>query len=691
MISHSKIKLFMTLLLLIFPITLVSPLEINVTYDLNSNTLEKGRILTFNQINITSDQNVNITFKIKLDNYEVFKKDLNLNANVPKVLNGLSFNVNDFYKKYHLLIYDKNGNLLKDVNGDLYVYYLNSKKCKLDDYIIEEDDDTELSIKFKDENEDLDKILEIYLDNDLEKDYEFDDEIEKDLSVDMDELYKKVSCKIKIKGNNKYIYSKELPVLIYDIDKLTFDFDEYDKLEVKTDDFDLSNKQNKIELKISIGDYDYEFEWYNKTSVSDFTIDLFNNDEIKDDEDKIDLIKDLLEDFTSDDGIEINYDLTLYLYNNSREIDHKDVFSDETYYVKDFPEDKSVEFSGKNDFKLEVLDYNQTIEQFSYFTGKVLVKAKEGNDFDVKVCMAIEGNSYCKTVTLDEDDDEDEEKVVELSKYIEKTGNYKVVFYAYDEDDSKIIWKTKEFNVKSVKGINLEILNQVLVGFKGETKTLKVQVENPSNSNLNVNLIVRCGDEVNTKKVSLKAGERKIVEIPIKLSEECNGKVEANVKTLNNENTFSIIIKEKNNEKNAEEKETKGTSKKFEETEKEENVCFVREDLIYSKKDNLSFKIIANNGSEINIEYNDEVITVVPSNFVSKGENIVTVIRKTDDVIMDNLRITCKKDGEKKTTEVTVYFYKKEKPWYKDTSKVILASAITSAVLILIIAFLLFI
>ncbi len=678
-----NLRVILLPLLLIALIPAVFSLNINLTYKIDSNTVEKGQNLTFNLINITSDEDINVTFQIKFDNSKVFEENLSLKANQPKLINNVKIKVDDFYKKFYLLVYNKSNNqLLKNVSGNIYVYYLTTKRCKLDDYIIKEDDNAKLSLKFRDENKNLNKRLEIYLDNDLEKKYDFDDEIEKELDLDMDDLYESVKCKVKVKDTGKYIYSKELPVLVYNIDKPSFEFEDYDKLKVKLKDFDLSNKNNKVKFKISVADYDYNFEWDNKTSLDDFTINLFENDEIKDNEDKIDLIKELLEELTSKEGIEIDYDLTLYLYKDNKEIDSKDVFLDESYYTKDFPKDENIKLSDNNDFKMDVLSYNKTIEQFDYFTAKLLLKAKKGNDFDVKVCMAIDGDSYCKTVTLDEDDEDKKEKIIELSKYMEKPGNYKVVFYAYDEDNSRIIWKTENFEVKPVKAVILNVLNQILVGYENETKNLKVQLENPSTLKLNVNLVAKCGNEMVTKTISLNPEERKVIEIPIKLKEDCDGFVKANVKMLQSNNEFSVLVR----------KPLKSSSNETQISKNKETLkCTVPFDLIYSKGDNLSFKVVASNGSKVTIMYNDNLVTVVPSTFISKGENTVTVLRKTDDTIIDNLEIICEKNGENKTTEITIYFYKKEKPWYKDTNKIILASAVTSAVLILIIAFLLFI
>jgi hypothetical protein len=663
-LNYLKFKQARLILLFIsiFLINSLFSINVNYNYSLN-NVIEKGKNLTISYLNISFDQNFTGKLNIFLDSNKVYEKDINNKKEV--YLSHLSFKIDQIYEKLIFKILDNDSKLVSQKEEKLYIYYFLNKLCEVkDDKIIKKDEDLKVKIKFKNEDE-LDKEVYLYLDGSEEKDYSYDDKLDKETKLNVDDLVKEFKCKVLITEDdiNKEIYNFSQKILVYDIDPLSFDFDDEETLEVNTEDFDLSNEENKVVIKLSLEDHDYVFEFENKTSIDDFDFNIFDNDEIKDDEDKIKLIKDLLEDLSSNEGVEISYKVKLYLYNNGSLVDDKEVL-DENYYLKNYEDEGSIEFDESgNDFSLEILEFPQEAQIMDKLNAKVLAKLKDGKDFNLKVCMAFNGESYCKSVYLEED--EEEKKEVEFSIDIPKDikpGDYKVYFYAYDEDNDKILWKSKDIKIKAKKAVKIIVDNQVLIGKEGETKNLELNVENLYDDTLTTTLTVECGDQFIKKSITLKKGEIKRLNIPLKIEENCNGKVYSNVKMVDSENEFSIIV-----HKNKEITKEENKSNKIEEENKEKNIemfyCKVNKDLIYSDKDLDYLTIQAPLHTKVNISFDREKLIVNPYSFEikDKNEKQIKIIRNSDDKIVDIIKITCKKDNKEIEKDVIVYFKEKSK------------------------------
>jgi hypothetical protein len=546
---------------------------------------------------------------------------------------------------------------------NFYVYDLDYYYIKLEDPIIEEDEDSDLKIKFK-FNDELDKKVYIYLDNSEEKDYSFNKEIDKTVSLDFDGLYKEVKVVVKLDDNGKTIFERIIPVLVYNIDDIKFEFDDYETLSFETDEFELSNKNSKVEIKINLEDLTIEKKYENVGNVGDFDINIFEN---LNDEDKIKLLEDLLYDL-SDGKIEVDYKIKIYFYNDSsltNLIDYKEI-KDDSYEIKDYDSYK-LQTDDSFDIKLDVLEYNNTINSYS----KIHVKTKTKVDFgsedkvDVKTCVLFNNLKRCKTENFEED--ELEEKVFDF--YLDvgevEEGEYNLIIYAKDDDDKNIIWKIKRVYVDNKDTVLIKIDTPYLLGKEGETKYIKIELRNLDNNDLNGKIILNYNGKTQIKEFNLKEKEQKTITIPVKLEESGEIIIRVDgVKTImyNNKIDVNVIKKEINTQKENEKKEKNNEVDQKKLSNKEEvmnnnNIkCTVDKEIIYSKKDKTFLKIESEPNTKINVVSEFGNVLVNPKDFVLEDQNSKTIMieKAGEEEVSDIIKITCEKGNMKKEIEVPI-------------------------------------
>ena len=666
--------------------------SIKVNYDYSfDKVVEKGNNLSIEYLNISFNQSFSGELRIFLDKDLVFSKNFS-GSNI--YLENLSFKIEKIYEILAFKIFDEQNNPISSKEEKLYVYNFLSNICEIkNDKIVEEDEDLEIKIKLK--NEDLlEKEVHLFLDGSLEKDYNYDEDLKKETELEADKGVKEFKCKVLIVEDNlnKEIFNYSEKILVYNIDPLSFEFDDEETIKVDIDDFELSNSENKVELEISLDKYKYFFEFKNETNINDFDINIFDSEDIKDEDDKIELIKTILEGISSEKGLEIEYSVKLYLYENGSLIDDKEVL-DKTYYLKYYESKGEIEIGhGENDFSLDIIEMKEEVEILNNLNAKLLLEIKDGDKFDLEVCMAFYGRSYCKTVFLEED--EEEEKTVEFSINLDKNikpGNYKVYFYAYDEDKERILWKSKNIKIKPLEAVKIELENQVIIGKKGEKKDLSILIENFFDKEISIVLKAECGDQLIKKAFSLKAGEIKKVSLPFKIEENCEGKITSNVKNIGKSSTFSVIVKEdkrtKENIKEKEQKEKEKIKKEIKDKKSKESFyCKLDKDFIYSNEDIASFKIEAPKGTKVIIRFNKEKILVNPYEFEIKEEKTVKIIRNTNEKIIENINVICEKGNNSLKKDVLVYF-KEKNSFKKDDLLLISVGFLALLVLIVIVIY----
>jgi len=662
-------KITLLIFYLVFVISVVKALNVNITVNYND-TIQLNNNNSI-KINVSTDndqfEGILKVFFVDKDNNK--KEIINRNFTKQITVKG-DYNIDKLYKNLLIDVINKSdGKIIKEKSLPLYVYDLSYSYIKLEKQIIEEDEDVDLKIKFK-FGDDLDKEVKIYLDNSKKESYSFDDKIDKKVSLDFDNLYKEVKVKVFLEDNKKEIFEKTIPVLVYNIEDVKFDFDDYKTLNFETDEFELSNPNNKVELKIEIEDLKITKYFKNKENIGDFDVDILEG---LSDSEKINLIEDLLNDL-SEGEIKVDYKIKIYLYNDSnltKEIDSEEV-EDEDYKIKDYDNDE-IQTDDSFDIKLDVLEYNDTINSYSTLKTKVKTKINfdSEDEVDVETCAIFNGIKKCKSENFEEDDLE--EKVFDFYFNVGELEDkdYYLVVYAKDDDEKNIIWKFKKIYVDNNKVVNLKVINSYLTGKKDEKKNLQIELRNIDDNRIDFDLILDYNGKVITKHIELKGKEKKVINIPITLKESgtiiiragndvklIGGNKKINVKVFKSE---KIEIKTKtNNKKNKNDNNNKENNKKEIEKSnriskeiKEKIECNVDKDTIYSNKNKVFLKINSEKGVKIKVNSEFGNVLINPKEFVLDEESKTILIEKTKEgEINDIIKITCEKNGVKKEIEV---------------------------------------
>ncbi|MEO2154355.1 MAG: hypothetical protein ABGW69_00950 [Nanoarchaeota archaeon] len=676
-------KLLFVFIFVLFFFNLTNALEIY--YSIVNDVIKLNNNITFSSINISSTDSFKGYFDIYLGNNLKYSKYVEL-SNSQITLTNVSFKVDKLTDYLYLVLKNDSGNVL-NISKRIYIYEPLIEKCKLEDgFIYNESLLLNVYTKFKYVDH-LDKKVYLYLNDEEETDYSFSDELKKTFDLPLDIAYDLFSCKVKVVEDDKNveIYNNSYPILVYYISPFSFNFEDETNLKVSFEDFDLSNKNNTINISIILEGYEYKFNYSNETSIDDFIFNIFDSPNLDKNKDKIMLISNLLEDFATLEGVPIDYRVLISLYNGTKLLDVKKV-KDNTYYLKDYEDEGIVRLEDNNDFKLDLINYNSQVEQGDKLKVKANIEYRSGNSFDTFICVAFNGKSYCKKINLNDNDNK--EKIINFNISINANpGQYKAFLYAYDKEHNVIKWESFNVDVKPIKGVKLEIEDSLIKAKKGQTTNLSLEVINPTNLSLSGILEVYCNKTLLTKKgFYLNSNSSKEIKIPIKVESDCNGFVDVKgVKLLNKRPTFSIVIIPENNF-NLPTNDVKNNfsyQRNSNLNNKKEIECNTDKDLYYSKGDTITLKVYSIRGAKVLISSETNLISVNPSSFTSTGEDKVIIKRKSNETIYTDLIISCEYNSIKKTKDVTIYFYKIEKPFWEN-KKLIAYTLIGTGIAILV-------